>query len=104
MQLELDDVPSKEELKTAMQHLKLGKAGGKNVIMPDLVAFGGVELQERLLQVISDVWGQQIVVSDWRDAEVVPIPKKGDLHDCDNWRGISLLDTVGKVFTRILQE
>ena len=105
MQLELDEVPSKEELKTAMQRLKLGRAGSKNGIMPDLVAFaiGGEELQERLLQVISDVWGQQ-VVSDWRDAEVVPIPKKGDLHDCDNWRGISLSDIVGKVFARILQE
>ena len=102
MQLELDEVPSKEELKTAMQRLKLGKTGGKNGIIPELVAFGSEELQERL-QVISDVWGQQ-VVSHWRDAEVVPMPKKGDLHDCDNWRGISLLDIVGKVFARILQE
>ena len=48
--------------------------------------------------------GQQVVVSDWRDAEVVPIPKEGDLHDYDNWRGISLLDIAGKVFARILQE
>ena len=55
VQLELDEVPSKEELKTGIQRLKLGNAGGKNGIMPELVAFGGVELQERLLQVISDV-------------------------------------------------
>ena len=34
----------------------------------------------------------------------VPIPKNGDLQLCDNWRGISLLDVVGKVFVRILQE
>ena len=30
--------------------------------------------------------------------------KKGNLQSCDNWRGISLLDVVGKVFARIVQE
>ena len=35
---------------------------------------------------------------------VVPIPKKGDLRLCDNWRGISLLDVAGKVLARIIQE
>ena len=37
------------------------------------------------------------VVDDWKDAVVVPIPKKGNLQLCDNWRGISLLDIVGKI-------
>ena len=30
------------------------------------------------------------------DALIVPVPKKGNLQSCDNWRGISLLDVVGK--------
>ena len=30
------------------------------------------------------------------DAILVPIPKKGDISSCDNWRGISLLDVVGE--------
>ena len=38
------------------------------------------------------------------DAVLVPIPKKGDLSSCDNWRGIALLDVVGKVVARVLQE
>lgn len=36
------------------------------------------------------------VVSDRRDAKIVPIPKRGDFKHCDNWRGISLLEVVGK--------
>ena len=32
------------------------------------------------------------------------MPKKGDLTMCDNWRGISLLDVVGKLLGRIVQE
>ena len=31
------------------------------------------------------------------------IPKKGDLAKCDNWRGIALLDVVGKVLARVIQ-
>ena len=41
---------------------------------------------------------------EWVDAVIVAIPKKGDLSVCDNWRGISLLDIMGKVFARILQQ
>ena len=42
--------------------------------------------------------------SDWRAAEIVPIPKKGDIKSPDNWRGFSLLDVVGKFFARIIQD
>ena len=39
----------------------------------------------------------------WRDAELVPIPKKGDLSICDNWQGIALLDVIGKVVGSLIQ-
>ena len=32
------------------------------------------------------------------------MPKKGDLSCCDNWRGISLLDVMGKLFARVLND
>ena len=44
------------------------------------------------------------MVKDWKDATILPIPKKGNLQVCDNWRGISLLDVVGKLFARVIQE
>jgi hypothetical protein len=33
---------------------------------------------------------------------LVEIPKKGDLSNCDNWRGITLLSIPSKVFTRVI--
>ena len=42
-------------------------------------------------------------MDDWKDAVIVPIPKKGELRNCNNWRGISLLDVAGKVFGRVIQ-
>lgn len=101
---ELDTAPSEEELESALSKLKKGKAGGKTGILPELVCSGGTLLRDRLLVLMQDVWKEGKVVGDWKDAVVVPIPKKGNLQICDNWRGISLLDVVGKIFARIVQE
>lgn len=88
----------------ALSKLKKDKAGGKTGILPELLVHGGADLHDRLLQLIQDEWQEGTVVEDWRDAEVVSIPKKGNLKLCDNWQGISLFDVVGKVLARILQE
>ena len=66
--------------------------------------FGGATLLDRLLELMQAIWKEGEVVADWKNAEVVPIPKKGDLQSCENWHGISLLDVVGKVFARVIRE
>ena len=44
-----------------------------------------------------------IVPVDWVIACKVPLYKgKGNVHECSNFRGISLLCVVGKVYGRIL--
>ena len=96
--------PALDELLLALRRMKRGKAGGQTGILPELLIAGGEELITRMLKVMEGVWRKGQDVEDWKHAEVVPIPKKGDLQLCDNWRGISLLDVVGKVFARILQE
>ena len=40
--------------------------------------------------------------SCWSDGFIVPIYKKGDKNEPSNYRGITLLSTIGKLFTRIL--
>ena len=40
---------------------------------------------------------------DWRSAVVVsPYKGKGDITECENYRGISLLNVVGKIYAGIL--
>ena len=59
---------------------------------------------EFLLDLVQTTWKEGEVPKDWSDTLLVPIPKKGALSKYDNWRGIALLDTVGKVVARIIQE
>jgi hypothetical protein len=53
-----------------------------------------------MLDLVQTSWREKRVPKDWSDAVLVPIPKKGDMRKCDNWRGIALLDVVGKVIAR----
>ena len=44
-----------------------------------------------------------VVPEDWRSAVVVPLYKgKGERSECKNYRGISLLSVVGKIYARVL--
>ena len=101
---DLDDPPTQGELVSVLGKLKKGKVGGETEIVAELILNGGQELRDRLKSLLQRVWREGTVVEDWKHAELVPIPKKGDLKHCDNWRGISLLDVVGKVFARVVQE
>ena len=38
----------------------------------------------------------------WSAGEIIPLHKKGDKNNVDNYRGITLLSTLGKLFSRIL--
>ena len=42
--------------------------------------------------------------AQWREGMVIKLPKKGDLRDCNNYRGIMLLSVPGKVLSRIILE
>jgi hypothetical protein len=42
------------------------------------------------------------LLDQWKESIIVPVHKKGDKTDCNNYRGISLLSTSYKIFSDIL--
>ena len=56
------------------------------------------------MELFESVWREGVVPQEWKDALIVPIPKKGDPSLCNNWRGISLLDVGGKLFAKVTQQ
>ena len=82
----------------------MGKAGGMNGLLPDVLKCCGGALLDYILTFFQTVQEVRCVPSEWRDALLVPVPKKGDLSCYDNWRGISLLDVMGKLFARVLND
>ena len=48
------------------------------------------------------IWETEQIPDDWGKAVIVPIFKKKDKLDCANYRGISRLSLIGKVFCSII--
>ena len=101
---ELARHPSLDDVDQALKHLSNRKAAGQSAIAPEMLKTAAPIIRPYLLDLLQTAWSTSRVAQGWRDALLVPIPKKGDLSRCDNWRGIALLDVVGKLLGRIVQE
>ena len=55
-----------------------------------------------LHSVIQLMWKRDEVMEDWRRAIIVQLHKKGSKLACSNYRGISLLSVLSKVYAKIL--
>ena len=47
--------------------LKMKKAGAKSGDLPELILHGGVNLWDRMLEVMQKVWEEGKVVRDWQE-------------------------------------
>ena len=69
----------------------------------EMLKEGGVTVLEWLVRVFNICFMLSVVPVDWVTACIVPLYKgKGDVHECSNFRGISLLSVVGKVYGMVL--
>ena len=99
---DLDNVPSFDELTAAFASTRENKAPGSCGIPAEVWKHGGKRLQEKLHELIVDIWKKEQMPQNWKDAIIVPIFKKGRRKECGNYRGISLLSTAGKILARII--
>ena len=79
-------------------HQKL-KTGGSDGLVGELLKYGGSGMVYLLVLVI---WCEETVPKQWREGLTVNLFKKGDREDPGNYRGITLLSVVGKVFCKYL--
>lgn len=94
--------PSVSEIKLCIEKLKNGKSAGPDDIPAELIKYGAPILAERLAPIINKVWTSNQIPNEWKEGVVITIPKKGDLSDCKNWRGITLLNAISKLLATIL--
>ena len=98
----VDEEPTLGELSEALDSLATGKAPGKDGIPAEVLKCCKESLITELHEILCLCWKNGEVPQDMRDANIVTLYKnKGDRSDCDNYRGISLLSIVGKLFARI---
>jgi len=71
-------------------------------ISAEMLKHGKETVAEQLAELFNMIWQDMDVPEDRKKGVIIKLPKKGSLKDCNNWRGIALLSTPGKVFSRVL--
>ncbi|XP_033111864.1 craniofacial development protein 2-like [Anneissia japonica] len=73
---ELDECPTLNEVKDAVQALKNKKTAGEDAIPGEVYKYGGIHLLLKLTDFLSACWCQGIIPSSWKHATIVTIYKK----------------------------
>ncbi len=75
------------------------KTGGNDGLVGELFKYGGKGMANLLEVLYGVVWTEESIPKQWRQGLIVRLYKK---EDPGNYRGITLLNVVGKVFSKIL--
>ena len=90
-------------MKRALNETKGGKAPRMDGVRAKMLKEGDVTVLEWLVRLFNIGFMLSIVPVDWVIACMVPLYKgKGDMYECSNFRGISLLSVVGKVYGKVI--
>ena len=95
--------PTFDEVKSTIEEVNTGKAPGLDGIPVELWRCGGDNIATEVYTFILGVWQGDPVPQDWVDAIMLPLYKgKGSKSNCGDYRGLSLLEALGKVFSKLL--
>lgn len=97
-----NDTPTAEDVRNAILRMKNNRAPGEDGIVSELLKYGGEAVVTSLTDIIKEVWKTEKMPTPWSTGIICPIHKKGDVGRCENYRGITLLDTAYKVLTTII--
>jgi sorting nexin-29 len=93
-----------EEVQLLISRIKEGKAPGADDINPEFVKNLPEVLQEIITDYFNKILETGVVPDEFGKAIICPVFKKGSKKDCGNYRGISLLNTMGKLFASLINE
>ena len=82
--------PSAAEFELAIDKLKSHKSPGIDQIPAELIKEGGRTICWEIHKLTNSIWEKEKLPEEWKESIIVPIHKKWDKTDCNNYRGISL--------------
>ena len=108
----LGSPPTKEEIQRAINEMDTGRAPGGDLFMAEYLKFGGPVLHTEIGKIVRSVWKSASTANEgeevrhwpkaWSQGVIFPLWKrKGDRHDKNTWRGITLLSVGSKLVARI---
>ena len=82
--------------------MKNNKAPGQNAIPAELLKVNPELASDVLQPLFIDIWEKEELPPEWTQGNIVQTPKKGNLADCNNWRGVTLISIPSKAFCKVV--
>jgi hypothetical protein len=93
--------PNHLEVEISIAKLKKYKSPDSDQIRAELIQAGGEIFVSVIHKFITSIWNKEEMPDKWKESIIVPIHKKGDKTDCNNYRGISLISPSYKILSNI---
>lgn len=99
-----NDIPPvlKSEVERAILSQKMEKAPGPDHIPNELLRGTIEELSPILTKLFNDVLYTGIIPDQWGETHIILLHKKGHKEDINNYRPISLISNIYKVFAKVI--
>lgn len=98
---ELPDI-TEEEIESAIKCMKNNKTPGEDGIVSEMIKLGGRCVIKTLRTLYNACLFGGSTPEKWNNAVMIILHKKGDITDIGNYRPISLLSNIYKLFMRII--
>ena len=101
-----EEVPPilEKEVENVIKNIKKGKAPGTDNITSDILKIGGTHTLKQLTKLYNLILLEKKIPEAWDVAKIILLFKKGERDEIKNYRPISLLSQLYKVFTKIIQK
>ena len=100
----LNEEISRDEIIKAVSRLKPGKASGWDLVIGEMVKCALPLILPHVHRLFNSVLAKGKYPSLWSKTVIVPIHKRGSTSNPDNFRGISLISVIAKVFSSIIDD
>ena len=90
-------------MKWALENITINKANGGDGITVELFQILKDDAVKVLHSTFQQIWETQQWPQDWKRSVFIPIPKKGTVRECLNYRTIAIISHASKVMLKILQ-
>ena len=91
-----------KEIKKAIFELIKGKLAGPDRILNEIIKYTNPVMNNSYMKIFNVILKTGIYPKSWKESFTIPIYKSGDKNDPNNYRGISLINCLPKIFNTIL--
>ena len=93
----------KSEVRKALREITGNKATSIDELPIELIKAASEAAIRALTALCQQIWKSNLWPQEWRRSLFLPLPKKGDIRLCSNYRTVALIPHGSKILLRIIQ-